>query len=1141
MALFARFAFFLFLSLSPLLRAQTCPPVSFLNINQLSLGSGTSTPGGTALIRQPDGTYSGFRGLGRPPGYSFQSITPNFQNNLYNCSPLAGRPHAGIPGRPNFLDTLPGTGGRNPLAVDYLGDSTSLSGFVVDYLSTLANGVSYAIANTNGSLRTNGTAASGSSPERMVTADFNGDGRRDLAILNRGPFNGTGSISVFLNNGTTTLPTPTTYATNNTPTAITTADFNSDNRPDLAILDTRLGSSGDRYVALYLNNGNGTFGTPSTFLSPGFGLDLIAADATGDGIPDLITAGSSITVYPGTGNGTFRAPLLTPLTTSPFYIAAGDFNKDGRIDIVGSEVVDRSVAIYLNSGAGLFSGPRRYSLGLSSGVSEPYLFVTDFDGDTWPDIVLGGGHPDALTPPARGSSVRVLINRADGSGAFFGAPLFPVSANPSIADFNGDGRPDMLSSSNNGLAFHAGTGSGFQEPIAAPVLTHQNFATRLLSSTPGDFNNDGRVDAAVYNGAFSILLSNGNGSFTQSATRIASPTDLDVNTLAAGDLNGDNQLDLVASQTKSFAPFPTNVLIFRGTGDGGLQNPTTLATCANPTQVLLADVNADGKLDLIATCTGYEFSTPATPGGVAVAFGAGNGTFAPPAVYLNDSNPDHTTVADLNADNRPDLVVSTNQPSQLGVSRVAILYNSGNGAFQAPVYLATDFGPNGHAISDFTGDGRPDILTGHCCGETDIGIYVNNGNGTFGTEVLLPLGEATSLQTADVNADGKLDVLALQSGGSMKVLFNGTVAPPAEACSFTLSRSILTAASGGEALGVFLRPSSPACTWSAATSDAWLTVSNAQRTGGGALLITVAANPTNAYRTGSVIIAGLPVAVTQYPTIAGGCTYTINPSSFSFSGDFASAEYAVQTGNNCPWSTFITSSWVFSNNTWTGPRGFLSMSASSNGSGSPRAAVLNIGGTRAQILQRAFLESQPFTDVPTSDSFFPYIGLIRNRAITLGCTATTYCPGAAINRGQMAVFLVRTILGTETFNFPATPFFTDVPADHPFFRYIQKLRELNITAGCTATTYCPNDSVTRGQMAAFLIRGALGVAPGGAFPFPTTGFFTDVPSSHPFFSFIQLMRNRGITSGCTATTYCPDAPVTRGQMAVFLVRGLIAE
>jgi hypothetical protein len=140
----------------------------------------------------------------------------------------------------------------------------------------------------------------------------------------------------------------------------------------------------------------------------------------------------------------------------------------------------------------------------------------------------------------------------------------------------------------------------------------------------------------------------------------------------------------------------------------------------------------------------------------------------------------------------------------------------------------------------------------------------------------------------------------------------------------------------------------------------------------------------------------------------------------------------------------------------------------------------------------------------------------------------------------MAAFLVRAILG-DSFEYPVTPYFTDVPATQPFFKYIQKLRELGVTAGCTATTYCPDGMVTRGQMAAFLIRARLGIQANDSFTFTPTPYFLDVPANHLFFGYIQKMKDLGITNGVTATTYGPDDPNTRGQMAVFLIRSLITQ
>jgi len=183
--------------------------------------------------------------------------------------------------------------------------------------------------------------------------------------------------------------------------------------------------------------------------------------------------------------------------------------------------------------------------------------------------------------------------------------------------------------------------------------------------------------------------------------------------------------------------------------------------------------------------------------------------------------------------------------------------------------------------------------------------------------------------------------------------------------------------------------------------------------------------------------------------------------------------------------------------------------------------------------------SPQFTDVLNSNPFYDFINVLRLWSITTGCMTGQYCPTDNVTRGQMAVFVIRALLG-DNFTAPTTPSFTDVPATHPFFNYIQKLKDLGITSGCTATTFCPDASVTRGQMAAFVIRGKLRSLYGGdTFPFPSTAFFTDVPTAHPFFGFIQEMRDLGVTNGCTATTYCPDANVTREQMAAFIVRAFL--
>ena len=148
---------------------------------------------------------------------------------------------------------------------------------------------------------------------------------------------------------------------------------------------------------------------------------------------------------------------------------------------------------------------------------------------------------------------------------------------------------------------------------------------------------------------------------------------------------------------------------------------------------------------------------------------------------------------------------------------------------------------------------------------------------------------------------------------------------------------------------------------------------------------------------------------------------------------------------------------------------------------------------------------------------------IFNAGLTKGCSIERYCPNDNVTRGQMAAFLSHALELPET----ATDYFTDDDGT-TFEKHINRLREAGITFGCTATTYCPNGTVTRGQMAAFLSR-ALDL------PATATDYFTDDEES-TFEDNINRLRASGITSGCTPTTFCPDGTVTRGQMAAFLHR-----
>jgi hypothetical protein len=173
-----------------------------------------------------------------------------------------------------------------------------------------------------------------------------------------------------------------------------------------------------------------------------------------------------------------------------------------------------------------------------------------------------------------------------------------------------------------------------------------------------------------------------------------------------------------------------------------------------------------------------------------------------------------------------------------------------------------------------------------------------------------------------------------------------------------------------------------------------------------------------------------------------------------------------------------------------------------------------------------------FSDIPLSYWAESFIYAVRDSGITGGCGEGIYCPESPVTRGQTAVFF-EVALGHSTND--CTQRFNDVPASNGFCRFIERLADDGITGGCSATPplFCPDNPVTRGQMAVFLT-----VALGNSAD-TCTERFTDVPATNGFCRFIESLVDAGITGGCGNGNFCPDSPITRAQMAVFLTTGFL--
>ena len=172
-----------------------------------------------------------------------------------------------------------------------------------------------------------------------------------------------------------------------------------------------------------------------------------------------------------------------------------------------------------------------------------------------------------------------------------------------------------------------------------------------------------------------------------------------------------------------------------------------------------------------------------------------------------------------------------------------------------------------------------------------------------------------------------------------------------------------------------------------------------------------------------------------------------------------------------------------------------------------------------------------FSDVPSSQQFYFHITRLVSNAITVGCGTGIYCPLNSVTRQQMAVFLLKSKYGLCYVPPPCSAVFPDVPCSSSFAPWIEALADAGITGGCGGGNYCPTSVVTRQQMAVFLLKTKHGSS---YVPPACNGDFLDVACPSQFADWIEQLAAEGITGGCGSNNYCPTQAVRRDQMAAFL-------
>jgi hypothetical protein len=662
-----------------------------------------------------------------------------------------------------------------------------------------AHNIGILLGNGDGTFKDQTTFANGSSRPLWVTVgDFNNDSRLDIVIVNYG----TNSIGILLgyDNGSFTKQIILSTGFDSIPFSAVVADFNNDDNLDIAVTN-----HGTYNIIIFLGDGSGTFPIQTTF-STGIGSQpyaIAVADFNNDTKLDIVVANygtDNVCVLFGYGNGTFiiQGTYSTGNNSKPISVIVGDFDYDNRLDIAVSNSGTNNVEIFLAYANEIYTNQKSFSTGLSS---EPYFVASgDFNSDGWLDIAVANYETNAVDILLAYINITFSIQTTYSSGANFE----PISVG--VGDFNNDSLLDIVvayymisnvdlflgkdggifsnpitySIGNSIYPVAIGVGDFNNDNVLDVVVGCQTFINGLIlvflgnnvgdfthiitwsnlifyyasSIAVGDFNNDSLLDIVTIN-AFSVLgvlLGKGDGTFSHETSYLFQ-SDLAPQSIAVGDFNSDDRLDIVVANELNSSSLSSNVGIFLGYGNGTFSNQMTFSTgyYALTQSVAVGDFNNDSRLDIVVANSWNS--------NIGILLGYGDGTFSSQKTHStgDHSNPVYVTVSDFNNDSRLDVLV-VNQDIQT----VMIFLGNGNASF--PNKLSYSTGNSSHPLSavlgDFNRDALMDIATVNS-GNYNLGVMLAVANLNFSSETTFSTGSSPGPRYVvinDFNNDNRLDI-----------------------------------------------------------------------------------------------------------------------------------------------------------------------------------------------------------------------------------------------------------------------------------------------------------------------------------------------------------------------------------------------